>query len=82
MKRPETKVIMGVLLGFFLWYFVFLSDFLFSFWYRVTAGSFILALYALSFMKKGILGTPSLKSLLLASLQLYSCMRAPHLTSP
>jgi membrane protease YdiL (CAAX protease family) len=41
-----TKVIIGVVLSFLLWYFVFLSDLLWSFWYRVTFVSIILSCYA------------------------------------
>ena len=41
-----TRVIFGVVLSFLLWYFVFLSDLLWSFWYRVTFASIILSCYA------------------------------------
>jgi len=41
-----TKVIIGVVLSFLLWYFVFLSDLLWSFWHRVTFASIILSCYA------------------------------------
>ena len=41
-----TNVIIGVVLSFLLWYFVFLSDLLWSFWYRVTFTSIILSCYA------------------------------------
>jgi len=41
-----TKAIIGVVLSFLLWYFVFLSDLLWSFWYRVTFASIILSCYA------------------------------------
>ena len=40
-----TKVIFGVVLSFLLWYFVFLSDLLWSFWYRVTFASLLLSCY-------------------------------------
>jgi len=45
-KIPERKVITGVAAAFFLWYLVFLSDLFYSFWFRVTGASIILALYA------------------------------------
>lgn len=48
MKIPDRKVIFGLGLAFLLWYFVFLSNFLVSFWYRVTASSLILTIYAYS----------------------------------
>ena len=41
-----TRVIFGVVLSFLLWYFVFLSDLLWSFWIRVTFASIILSCYA------------------------------------
>jgi len=43
----ETKnVVVSVSLAFALWYIVFLTNILSSFWYRVTVASIILALYA------------------------------------
>ena len=45
-KIPERKVITGVAAAFFLWYLVFLSDLFYSFWFRVTGASIILASYA------------------------------------
>ena len=45
---PQKRVIIGVLFAFVLWYFVFLSDFLFNFWYRVTLASVLLMLFAYS----------------------------------
>lgn len=43
----EAKnVVVGVSLAFALWYIVFLTHILGSFWYRVTVASIILALYA------------------------------------
>ena len=52
----ETKnVVVGVGLAFALWYIVFLTDILGSFWYRVTVASIILALYAAVF-GRGIAG--------------------------
>lgn len=46
----EAKtVIAGIGLAFALWYVVFLSHILDSFWYRVTVASIILALYAAIF---------------------------------
>ena len=41
-----TKIVFGVVLSFLLWYQVFLSDYLWSFWYRVTFSSIILSCYA------------------------------------
>jgi len=42
----ETKnVVVSVSLAFALWYIVFLTNILSSFWYRVTVASIILALY-------------------------------------
>lgn len=46
MKILDRKRIIGVGLAFLLWYFVFLSDYLVSFWYRVTLSAFILTIYA------------------------------------
>jgi membrane protease YdiL (CAAX protease family) len=42
----HTRVIFAVVLSFLLWYVVFLSDLLWSFWYRVTFSSIILSCYA------------------------------------
>jgi membrane protease YdiL (CAAX protease family) len=64
MKRaPERKIIIGVLLAFLLWYFVFLSDILYSFWYRVTGASLILGLYARSFNKGETLKSLTLREI-------------------
>jgi uncharacterized protein len=46
MKIPDRKMIIGVGLAFLLWYFVFISDYFVSFWYRVTLSAFILTIYA------------------------------------
>ena len=70
MYKPNNKItVIGVLFAFFLWYFVFMSDFLFSFWYRVTAAAIILAAYAYiwggfkvhnrQFLRESILGLGS-----------------------
>lgn len=40
------RIIFGVVLSFLLWYQVFLSDYLWSFWYRVTFASIVLGCYA------------------------------------
>ena len=45
-KSPDKNTIIGVLIAFLLWYLVFLSELLLSFWYRVTGASIILAAYA------------------------------------
>jgi len=45
-NKKMQNTIIGVVFSFLLWYFVFLSDLLFSFWYRVTGASIILATYA------------------------------------
>jgi len=42
-------VFVGVCLSFVLWYIVFLTNILGSFWYRVTFASIVLALYAAYF---------------------------------
>lgn len=42
----KTSHIIGISLSFILWYIVFLTDILSSFWYRVTVASIILAVYA------------------------------------
>ncbi len=53
MKQPKnTRIYIGILLAFILWYFVFLTDLLISFWYRVTAASISLATYAYFSKKK------------------------------
>jgi len=41
-----TRTNAGVALSFILWYLVFMTDYLWSFWYRVTIASLILSLYA------------------------------------
>ena len=45
-RAVNQRVIIGVAVSFILWYFVFLTDFMTSFWYRVTSASILLALYA------------------------------------
>jgi membrane protease YdiL (CAAX protease family) len=40
------RVLIGVALAFALWSFTFLTDYLGSFWYRVTLSALLLALYA------------------------------------
>lgn len=45
MKR-YTGAVVGVSLSFILWYLVFLTEFLWSFWFRVTLASVLLTLYA------------------------------------
>jgi membrane protease YdiL (CAAX protease family) len=54
-RRP----IIGVILSFILWYIVFLTDILSSFWIRVTLASILLALYAYLIGRKGL---PEVKS--------------------
>lgn len=41
-----TSAAAGVASSFVLWYLVFLSDYLWSFWFRVTVASLLLSLYA------------------------------------
>ena len=41
-----TRIAIGVTLSFILWYLVFLSDYYWSFWYRVTFASLLLSCYA------------------------------------
>lgn len=62
MNNSQDKMtIIGVLMAFILWYFVFLSDLLFSFWYRVTGASIILAIYAYANDETRVIRLPSLK---------------------
>ena len=49
-----TRTAIGVTLSFVLWYLVFLSDYLWSFWYRVTVASLLLSLYAYRIGKAGL----------------------------
>jgi membrane protease YdiL (CAAX protease family) len=52
----ETRnVVVGIGLAFALWYVVFLTHILDSFWYRVTIASIVLALYA-AFLGRGVAG--------------------------
>jgi len=54
LKVGEARhVHVGVCLSFVLWYVVFLTNILGSFWYRVTFASIVLALYA-SFFGRGV----------------------------
>lgn len=47
MNTEDTRQpVIGVILSFILWYIVFLTDILSSFWIRVTLASILLALYA------------------------------------
>jgi len=56
LRAFETKnVVVGIGLAFALWYVVFLTHILDSFWYRVTVASIILALYAAIF-GRGVAG--------------------------
>jgi membrane protease YdiL (CAAX protease family) len=50
MTPSKNWLITGVALSFSLWYVVFLTDYLWSFWYRVTLASLILMTFA--FIKK------------------------------
>lgn len=50
LKVGEARhVLLGVCISFVLWYVVFLTNILGSFWYRVTFASIVLALYAAYF---------------------------------
>ena len=49
-----TRIVTGVMLSFILWYLVFLSDYLWSFWYRVTFASLLLSFYAHLVGKAGL----------------------------
>jgi len=49
-----TRTAAGVALSFILWYLVFLTDYLWSFWYRVTVASLLLSLYAHRVGKAGL----------------------------
>lgn len=62
-KSQDKSLIIGLLLAFFLWYLVFLSDILYSFWYRVTLASIILAAYAYRSDKHGALRYPTLREI-------------------
>jgi len=48
----DTGVGLGIVLAFVLWYYVFLSELLTNFWYRVTMGSIILTTYAQCFAEE------------------------------
>lgn len=64
MSKPlESKTILGVSLAFILWYFVFMSDLLFSFWYRVTGASIVLAGYAYLNDETRVNNLPSVKEI-------------------
>lgn len=62
-NKKIRNTIIGVVLSFLLWYFVFLSDLLFSFWYRVTGASIILATYSYLNDEKKVLRSPTLKQI-------------------
>jgi uncharacterized membrane protein YbaN (DUF454 family) len=47
-KTKYERVILGIFFAFVLWYFVFLSNILLNFWYRVTSASILLMVYAYS----------------------------------
>ena len=44
--NSQTETAIGVSLSFVLWYLVFLTDYLWSFWFRVTFASVLLTFYA------------------------------------
>jgi membrane protease YdiL (CAAX protease family) len=46
MRKLRTSHVSGIALSFILWYIVFLTEILSSFWYRVTLASIVLAVYA------------------------------------
>lgn len=52
--EDTRQPIIGVILSFILWYIVFLTDILSSFWIRVTLASILLALYAYWTGRKGL----------------------------
>lgn len=62
MRSPYLRVVLGVTLAFFIWYLVFLSDILYSFWYRVAVGSLFLGLYAWRLNEENMLALPDLRS--------------------
>jgi membrane protease YdiL (CAAX protease family) len=45
-NRGTGRALIGVALAFTLWSFTFLTDYMGSFWYRVTLSALLLALYA------------------------------------
>ena len=51
---PKKRIILGIVLAFILWYLVFLSNLLYSFWFRVTGASIVLMLYAKYYKEKKI----------------------------
>ncbi len=63
-KTPDTATLMGILIAFLLWYLVFLTDLLSSFWFRVTTASMILGLYAYRFNGADVLKSISLKDII------------------
>ena len=67
MNLPRSpRIYVGIVLAFVLWYFVFLTDFLVSFWFRVTLAAIILATYAYSSdEKKAQVKTPTAKEIVL-----------------
>ena len=52
----DSRVVIGLVLSFLLWYIVFLSDYLWSFWYRVTFASIVLSCYAFLVGKASLSG--------------------------
>ena len=57
----NPRIYAGIALAFVLWYFVFLTDFMISFWFRVTTASIVLAVYAfLSNEKRAQVKKPTL----------------------
>jgi membrane protease YdiL (CAAX protease family) len=59
-KGPKL-VFIGISFALLLWYFVFLSNFLGSFWIRVTLASIILSIYAALFNRDYHLGDQEVK---------------------
>lgn len=46
LNRDNKQVFFGIAIAFILWYFVFLTSYLDSFWIRVTVGSITLTVFA------------------------------------
>ena len=59
-KGPKL-VFIGISFALLLWYFVFLSNFLGSFWIRVTLASILLSIYAALFNRDYHLGDQEVK---------------------
>lgn len=49
LNRDDRNVFLGIAIAFILWYFVFLTSYLDSFWIRVTLSSVLLAIFANTF---------------------------------